>query len=210
MATHSLHGKTEHTDISIVLIYNHNSEWNFSATWVYNTGNAVTFPSGNYWLDGRLVPYYTERNGYRMPAYHRLDLSATWTLDRIPILISLYIMRIIGWIPMLSISNKTQRPETRHRRYRRPSSPIIPSVTYNFTFLEITKDEFSMKIENIKYLLRTTFILLGIALNSCQEVVSIDLNKPTRTLSRRHHFRINQPVLLLRSAWQAIILNHHS
>jgi hypothetical protein len=67
-------------DISAVVIYEYSPTWTFSAVWVYNTGNAVTFPSGNYWIDGRLVPYYTERNGYRMPAYHRLDLSATWTL----------------------------------------------------------------------------------------------------------------------------------
>ena len=27
---------------------------------------------------GEVIIYYTERNGYRMPAYHRLDLGATW------------------------------------------------------------------------------------------------------------------------------------
>jgi hypothetical protein len=121
-------------DISIVLIYNHNSEWNFSATWVYNTGNAVTFPSGNYWLDGRLVPYYTERNGYRMPAYHRLDLSATWTLGPHSNLnFSLYNAYnrmnpyAINFQQDPNDPNKTQAVQTTF-------FPIIPSVTYNFTF----------------------------------------------------------------------------
>lgn len=64
-------------DISIVGMYKLNEKWNFSAVWVYNTGNAVTFPSGKYQANGQTVFLYTERNGYRMPAYHRLDLGAT-------------------------------------------------------------------------------------------------------------------------------------
>lgn len=64
-------------DISIVGIYDVNKKWSLSATWVYNTGNAVTFPSGKYTINGNTEFYYTERNGYRMPDYHRLDLGAT-------------------------------------------------------------------------------------------------------------------------------------
>lgn len=64
-------------DISIVGIYDINKKWSVSATWVYNTGSAVTFPSGKYTVNGNTEFYYTERNGYRMPAYHRLDLGAT-------------------------------------------------------------------------------------------------------------------------------------
>jgi hypothetical protein len=65
-------------DIAIVGMYQFNEKWNVSATWVYNTGDAVTFPSGKYMIDGRLVSYYTERNGYRMPDYHRLDIGVTY------------------------------------------------------------------------------------------------------------------------------------
>lgn len=64
-------------DVSIVAIYNINKQLTFSASWVYFTGNAVTFPSGKYEIDGQVVNYYTERNGYRMPDYHRLDLGCT-------------------------------------------------------------------------------------------------------------------------------------
>jgi hypothetical protein len=69
-------------DISVVGIYDLNDKWSLSATWVYNTGNAVTFPSGKYEIDGNVQFYYTERNGYRMPAYHRLDLGATWNIKK--------------------------------------------------------------------------------------------------------------------------------
>ena len=64
-------------DISVVGIYHLNEKWNLSANWVFNTGNAVTFPSGKYSIDEFTVPVYTERNGYRMPDYHRLDIGAT-------------------------------------------------------------------------------------------------------------------------------------
>lgn len=64
-------------DVSIVGIYDISKKWSLSCTWVYNTGSAVTFPSGKYTLNGNTEFYYTERNGYRMPDYHRLDLGAT-------------------------------------------------------------------------------------------------------------------------------------
>jgi hypothetical protein len=62
-------------DISIVGTYSLNKRLSLSASWIYYTGNAVTFPSGKYEYDGFQIPYYTERNGYRMPNYHRLDLN---------------------------------------------------------------------------------------------------------------------------------------
>jgi hypothetical protein len=64
-------------DLSIVLNYRPTKRWSVSANWVYYTGNAVTFPSGAYSFEGSLIPLYTERNGYRMPDYHRLDLGLT-------------------------------------------------------------------------------------------------------------------------------------
>ncbi|HET8830120.1 MAG TPA: TonB-dependent receptor [Pelobium sp.] len=64
-------------DLSIVGIYKASKRWTLSSTFVYSTGNAVTYPSGKYQLNGETVFYYSEKNGYRTPAYHRLDLSAT-------------------------------------------------------------------------------------------------------------------------------------
>jgi hypothetical protein len=67
-------------DLSIVAIYQLNPKWTFSANWVYYTGNAITFPAGKYYIDGSIANLYTERNGYRMPDYHRLDLGVTWLM----------------------------------------------------------------------------------------------------------------------------------
>lgn len=65
-------------DISVVGMFDLTEKIKLSATWVYYTGNSVTFPSGKYELEGQIVGYYTERNGYRMPDYHRLDFGLTW------------------------------------------------------------------------------------------------------------------------------------
>mgnify|MGYP001795348320 CR=1 FL=1 len=65
-------------DFAIVAMYDLSPKVKLSANFVFNTGDAVTFPSGRYTVDGVVTPYYTERNGYRMPNYHRLDLGLTW------------------------------------------------------------------------------------------------------------------------------------
>ncbi len=64
-------------DISMVANYKLSPRTQVSGVWVYYTGNAVTFPAGFYQIDGQEYPYYTERNGGRMPNYHRLDFSFT-------------------------------------------------------------------------------------------------------------------------------------
>lgn len=64
-------------NIAIVAIFKANKKWTLSSDFVYNTGNAVTWPSGKYDVNGETVFYYTKRNSYRMPSYNRLDLSAT-------------------------------------------------------------------------------------------------------------------------------------
>jgi len=60
-------------DAALVLSYELTRRLSLSGSWIYFTGNAVTFPSGKYEFDGYLASYYTERNGYRMPDYHRMD-----------------------------------------------------------------------------------------------------------------------------------------
>ncbi len=65
-------------DFSIVGMFDITERLNISATWVYYTGSAVTFPSAKYYIDGMAVNYFTERNGYRMPDYHRMDVGVNW------------------------------------------------------------------------------------------------------------------------------------
>ncbi len=69
-------------DLSVVGIYDLNRKWTLSATWVFATGNPVTFPSGKYEIDGHTIYYYEGRNQSRAPSFHRLDLGAICTLKK--------------------------------------------------------------------------------------------------------------------------------
>ena len=66
-------------DISIVGMYQLNKRWTLNGAWVFNTGQAFTAPSGKYQIEDNWIYYYAERNGYRAPDYHRLDVSAVWS-----------------------------------------------------------------------------------------------------------------------------------
>lgn len=125
-------------DISLVGIYQASKKWTLSATWVYYTGNAVTFPSGKYQVAGFTAFYYTERNAYRMPAYHRMDVAATlqgkktrkfessWTFS---------VYNLYGRENAYSIvfqvdpSDPTKTQAVQYALFR-----FVPSVTYNFKF----------------------------------------------------------------------------
>ena len=125
-------------DISLVGIYQASKKWTLSASWVYYTGNAVTFPSGKYYVAGQTAFYYTERNGYRMPAYHRMDVAATlqgkktkrsessWTFS---------VYNLYGRENAYSIvfQNDPNDP-TKTQALQYALFRFIPSVTYNFKF----------------------------------------------------------------------------
>ena len=64
-------------DLSVVGSYDLNTRWTFGATFVYSTGQATTLPVQRYWIEGRVVSQFSERNGFRMAPYHRMDLAAT-------------------------------------------------------------------------------------------------------------------------------------
>ena len=66
-------------DINIVGMFRLNKRWTFNAAWVFNSGQAFTAPSGKYQIIDNWIYYYSERNGYRAPDYHRLDVSAVWS-----------------------------------------------------------------------------------------------------------------------------------
>ncbi len=125
-------------DISVVGLYDLSRKIKISATWVFSTGNAVTFPNGKYVIDGRIAGYYTQRNGYRMPDYHRLDLGLTWIRKQTEKFES-------SW--SFSVYNAYGRENAYYISFRQSKEnpdkteavqislfKIIPSVSYKFKF----------------------------------------------------------------------------
>lgn len=125
-------------DLSVVTMYELNDRWSLSALFVYNTGNAVTFPSGKYNIEGNSVFYYTERNGYRMPSYHRLDLGATYTKPHKGKYESSWnfsLYNAYGRENAYTITFEDHPDDpTRTRALQTSLFRWIPSITYNFKF----------------------------------------------------------------------------
>ncbi len=131
-------------NISVVATYQFTPRLTLSATWVYATGNAVTFPSGRYEFDGEILAYYPERNGYRMPNYHRGDLSLT--LDgkkkegrRFESSWNFSIYNVYARANAFSITFQQQKDENdnptgRTEAVQTTLFKLIPSVTWNFKF----------------------------------------------------------------------------
>jgi len=67
-------------DISLIGMYELNNCWNFSAVFVYATGNRLNLPVSWFFIDGKYVLEYGRYNAFEMPAYHRLDVSANHKL----------------------------------------------------------------------------------------------------------------------------------
>ncbi len=66
-------------DISIVGNYELNKKWKFSTVFVYGTGSAISVPERFYFINGTLSQQFSSINSYRMNAYHRMDIAATYT-----------------------------------------------------------------------------------------------------------------------------------
>ncbi len=66
-------------DLSITAAYDLTDRWTFGAIFVYATGNSITLPASKYFVEGELLVEYAPRNSYRMAAYHRADISATYS-----------------------------------------------------------------------------------------------------------------------------------
>lgn len=64
-------------DLSVIVQYDLTARWSFGAAFVYATGNAATLPQQRYFWEGEILVIYGERNSFRLPAYHRADVSIT-------------------------------------------------------------------------------------------------------------------------------------
>jgi len=125
-------------DFSIVGVYELNPKWTLSAAWVFYTGNAISYPSGKYQINGKDVMYYAERNGYRMPDYHRLDLGATCLLKKTSkfeseLAFSLY--NAYGRENAYMIRFRTNDKDTgKTTAYQYSLFRFVPSISWNFKF----------------------------------------------------------------------------
>ena len=125
-------------DISITTNYDFNKKWDFSANFLFQTGQPITYPEAQYRFLNFSIPNFETRNSSRLPNYHRLDLSAVYTPNRKNKAFS------GQWV--FSVFNAYNRKNAASIRFQENTTTgqneairlsifgIIPSVTYNFKF----------------------------------------------------------------------------
>jgi len=125
-------------DISLVGVYELSPKITLSANWIYYTGDAVTFPSGKYQVDNAIVNLYSERNGYRMPDYHRMDIGMTWKLKNTKkyesdLNFSIYNIYNRKNAYTINFRESEEIPNTTEA-VRLALFAAVPSITWNFSF----------------------------------------------------------------------------
>lgn len=127
-------------DVSAMVNYKHNSQWTFSSVFVYGTGNALNLPIARYFIQGNVINEYGSRNAFRMPAYHRLDLAATYHVPKKKFdsywVFSLYNVYNRRNPYYIYFENKGDIREYKLKTGLKEVSlfPVIPAVTYRILF----------------------------------------------------------------------------
>jgi len=132
---------------NIVLVGNYHltRRWMFSGTFNYSTGRPVTLPELKYEHNGKQYIYYSDRNKYRLPNYHRLDIAFThdenlklkrswkgsWTIA----ILNLYAQKnpySVFYKSTAGLETYFKNSINLYKMYiiEKP----IPTITYNFTF----------------------------------------------------------------------------
>lgn len=130
-------------DMSIVAMYELSKKWKLSGTFVFGTGNAATLPQRFYIIGGVLTQEYSRINQYRLPSYHRMDLSAiltpkknegrTWKTEWVFSLYNAYSRQN----PYFIYYDQTGNPYDGSLKVQAKQVslfPVIPAVTWNFKF----------------------------------------------------------------------------
>ena len=130
-------------DIGIAITHEISDNINFGIVWVYGTGNAVTLGLERYtsvidynsFMYGDEIIHIGSRNNYRMPSYHRLDISIsfkkqmswgerTWSFG----LYNAYNRQNPFYLDFAYDNNNNMQ------LYQYSLFPIIPSFNYAFKF----------------------------------------------------------------------------
>ena len=130
-------------DMSIVANYDLSKRWKLGGAFVYGTGNATSYPERFYLVNGVITQEFSRINAYRVPAYHRLDFSATYTPKKndhrkmqgswVFSIYNLYSRKNPYFIYFSQDGDPIRGTQT-IKALQVSLFPILPSITYNFKF----------------------------------------------------------------------------
>lgn len=127
--------------INLVASYQLKPRLQLGAAWTYASGSPISIPSSSYEHDGIVVPVYAERNGYRLPASHRMDLSLTLDNKKKPGRrwesswnFSLYNAYGRQNPFTIQVRQNAENPKNTEAVQMSLIGTIVPAVTFNFKF----------------------------------------------------------------------------
>ena len=128
-------------DLNIQATYPINKKWDIGAVWVFATGNNMTLPTGRWWMMGSVMNDYTGYNNFRLPPYHRLDISVNRVITS-----KIFKESILNF-SIINIYNRSNPYFLFYKVYMGKSQynidvratqvslfPIMPSVSWRFKF----------------------------------------------------------------------------
>ncbi len=128
-------------DLSFTATYQFNKKWDASLVYVYSSGNTTTLPVSMYVLNGQIQSEYGPRNWYRLDAYHRMDASVTYHLEpkkhfKSSINFSIYNLynRKNPYFIYFDTEGNTEDNTFNIEAKQVSLFPILPSLTWNFSF----------------------------------------------------------------------------
>jgi len=134
-------------DVSVVLMHNFNKNIDISATWVYGSGYPYTLAVSQYGIESMSSEFYnnnsvetpeifiySNRNQFRMRAYHKLDLGVNFRKQKKngERTISLSIYNVYNRQNPYYYYTKVVNNEV--KLFQKSFFPIIPSISYSFKF----------------------------------------------------------------------------
>ena len=126
-------------NLAVTGSYKLNKKWSFGANFTLQSGQPVTYPTGKYVFQGVTVPSYNSRNEDRLPAYHRMDVSATLTPKKYENkkfkgewVFGIY--NIYSRYNAASITFRQNAETGANEAVKLSIFGIVPSVSYNFKF----------------------------------------------------------------------------
>ena len=126
-------------NVAVTGNYNKSEKWSFGANFILQTGQPVTYPNGQYQYQGITIPSFGLRNENRLPTYHHLDVSATYTPKpqkkknwQAEWVFSIY--NVYNRQNAASISFRQNNETGANEAVRFSIFGAVPAVSYNFKF----------------------------------------------------------------------------
>ncbi len=128
-------------EINVVSAYTINARWDVSVAFVYASGNAMTIPEQKYFIEGSVLNEYGRTNSFRMPAYHRMDLSLTYHLRARHLLESNLNFSVFNvynranpFLLFFEVKGDIQHYNLEVSARQVSIFPILPSLSWSFKF----------------------------------------------------------------------------